>query len=216
VALWTQAASKAKDYVKEGYERLSSITGKMESIFEQMDSDRDFAKTHALNAAVQTTLGSIEGQGRDIAREYGVNSKEYQQFTENKQVALGQVQSSIEASWQQMKDAGTTSFMNAYGTAAVDLATHISYKEQQHVDILAASARYTQEYSMQLAQMQTAIAQMRGTALDDWANWIIGTPEFNMDISPFMATLSEMWPQVQQISAGEPSLVVGSSRTGRA
>ncbi len=195
VALWSQAAGKAKDYVKQGYERLSEITGKLESIFETMNTDRDFAKAHAMNAGVQSTLGSIEGQGREIAREFGVDSKEYQQFVANKGVALGQIQSNIQASWQQMKESGTTAFMTAYGTAAVDLATHVSYKEQQHVDTIAQQARYTQEYAMQNAQLQTAIAQMRGTVMDDWANWIIGTPEFNMDISPFLATLAEMMPE---------------------
>lgn len=190
--VWGAAAEQAKEYVEAAYRRTGEVVAKLEEMAADIGQNRNFAKAHDMNASVQATLGSMEASGRSIAERYGRDSKEYAQFEANKRLSLGTIQSSIHASYQKLQEAQDLNVLNAMNTAMWKMNMYTSFQEQQHVETMLATEKASQAYSLQAAQFQVGVEQLKMVGMENMANWIIETPEFVMDIQPLISILSDI------------------------
>lgn len=191
-ASYAAAGEKAEEYVQATRDRAVASTTRLDEINKSIGEGRDFAQAHAAQAAVQATIGSMNEEGRTISERYGSDSKEYQQWQARKSTTLATVNSNITTSFQQLQEAQDIAHMNASNELMWKSDMYINYQEQMHVETLMNMANYSQQYSLATAQLQVNIEQLRGAAMDDMANWIIGTPSFSMDLSPLVSIFSDI------------------------
>lgn len=189
--LWTEAAKKAGEYVEATRSRTVGTLRDLDDIFRGINTDRDYAKAHAMQAGVQATLGAMEGEGRAIAEKYGTDSKEFQVFTEKKMKSLGNMQSQIEVGYANLVEEANKNYLNARTDVATKMQMYTGFQEQQHVETLMGMARSSESYAMQSAQFLLTVEQLRMAGMDDMANWITGTPEFSMELASLMALATE-------------------------
>lgn len=197
---WGAAAEKADEYVQAARSRVGEVLGKIDEINEQIGKDRDFSKAHAMQSAVQATLGTMKAEERNILENYGTESKEYQQFVASKKVALATVQSNIHASYQQLAERQDQAYMNATVEGMTKSNMYLGFQEQQHVEMLKYKESAAQAYNLQVAQFQTGIEQMKMAGMENLANWMIETPSFTMDMTPLVTLLSDLFPTEQERS----------------
>lgn len=189
------AAEKADEYVTAARSRVGEMLGKIDELNTQIAKDRDFGKSHAMQTAVQATLGSMKNEERNILETYGTDSKEFQQFQASKRVALGTVQSNIHATYQQLSERQSQSYLGA----TVDVMTkgnmYVGFQEQQHVEMLKYKDSAKNAFNLQVAQFQTGVEQLKMAGMENLANWLIETPSFSMDMTPLVTLLTELNPQ---------------------
>lgn len=189
--LWVEAAKKAGEYVDATRSRTVQTLRELDNLFEGLNTDRDYAKAHAMQAGVQATLGAMETEGRAITEKYGVDSKEFQVFTEKKMKSLGNMQSQIEVGYANVIEEANRNYLNARTGAAEKMHMYTGFQEQQHVETLMGMARSSESYALQTSQFMLAVEQMKMAGMDDLANWMVGTPEFSMELAPLMALATE-------------------------
>jgi len=123
---------------------------------------------------------------------YGTDSKEYQQFTASKKVALGAVQSNIHATYAQLAEQQGLSYLNATSDAMTKSNMYLGFQEQQHVEMLKYKDSAKNAYNLQVAQFQTGVEQLKMAGMENLANWIIETPTFSMDMTPLVTLITEL------------------------
>lgn len=189
---WGAPIEKADEYVSAARQRVSDVLEKLDDINSQIGRDRDFSKAHAMQASVQATLGSMKAEERNIAETYGIDSKEYEQFKQSKQVALGAVQSNIHASYQQLQEKQGQTYMNVVSDAYTKSNMYLGFQEQQHVDMLRYKADAQNAYDLKVSEFEIGVEQLRMTGMENMANWIVETPTFSMDATPLMTLLADL------------------------
>jgi len=189
---WDAAAEKADEYVQASRDRVGQVLSQLDSIHEQMGKDRDFSRAHSMQAGVQASIGSMKGEERNILNQYGVNSKEYEQFYQSKQVALATMQSNIFTSYQQFTEQADIAYLNATNEAMWKQNMYTSFQEQQHVEMLKFTENAKFGYAMQKANFDVAVEQLRMNGMENFANWIVGTPNFSYDSMPLVTVLSDL------------------------
>lgn len=187
---WGAAAEKADEYVQAARSRVGEVLGKIDEINTQIDKDRDFGKSHALQASVQASLGSMKREERNIMETYGTDSKEFQQFVASKQTALATVQSNIHSTYAQLAEQQGMTYLNATADAMTKSNMYVGFQEQQHVEMLKYKEGAKNAYNLQVAQFETGIEQMKMAGMENLANWIIETPTFSMDMTPLITLMS--------------------------
>ena len=189
---WGAPIEKADDYVQAARQRVGDVLEKLDDINSQIGRDRDFSKAHAMQATVQATLGSMKAEERNIVETYGLDSKEFEQFQQSKQVALGTVQSNIHASYQQLQEKQGQNYLNVVTEANLKSNMYLGFQEQQHVDMLRYKADAQNAYDLKVSQFEIGVEQMKMAGMENMANWIIETPTFSMDATPLMMLLADM------------------------
>ena len=190
--LWVEAAKKAGEYVDATRSRTTQTLRELDTLFEGLNTDRDFEKAHAMQAGVQATLGSMETEGRAITEKYGVDSKEFQVFTKKKMKSLGNMQSQIEVGYANVIEEAGRNFLNARTGLAERMHMYTGFQEQQHVETLRGMARSSESYALQTSQFLLTVEQMKMAGMDDLANWMVGTPEFSMELGSLMASMVDI------------------------
>jgi hypothetical protein len=188
---WDAAAEKADEYVTASRARIGEVLAKLDEINEQIGLDRDFSRAHALQAGAQSVIGSMKTEERNILNQYGANSKEYEQFTQSKQVALATMQSNIFANYQQFEEQQGQTYLSATNEAMWKQNMYTSFQEQQHVEMLKYFENAKFGYAMQKAQFDIGVENLRMAGMENWANWIVGTPDFTYDSMPLVTILSD-------------------------
>lgn len=189
---WGAAAEKADEYVKASRGRVGEVLAKMDEINTQISKNRDFAKAHNMQASVQAVMGSMKSEERNIMETYGTESKEYQQFQASKLNTLATVQSNLHATYQQLAEDQGKTFLNATSDAYTKSNMYVGFQEQQHVEMLKFSSEQKATYSIQAAQLDTSIEQMKMSGMENLANWIVETPTFTIDSTPLMTLLADL------------------------
>ena len=189
---WGAAAEKADEYVKAARSRVGEVLGKIDDINTQIAKDRDFSKAHAMQASVQATLGSMKAEERNIAETYGTDSKEFQQFTKSKQVALATVQSNIHATYQQLEEQQGQTYLNVTADSMTKSNMYLGFQEQQHVEMLKYKEESKNAYNLQVSKFQVGVEQMKMAGMENLANWIIETPTFSMDVTPLVTLVADL------------------------
>jgi len=207
---FSAAAEKADDYVQAAKGRVSETLDKLDEINSQIAKDRDFSKAHAMQAAVQSSLGSMKAEERNILETYGTDSKEYQQFQQSKQVTLATIQSNIHATYQQLAEEQGKTYLSLVEDANTKSNMYLGYQEQQHVDMLKYRAEAEASYNIQVAQFQTGLEQLKMSGVENLANWIIETPTFSMDATPLITLLADL-QQTQTINEREGALAAAQT-----
>lgn len=197
---WAAPIEKADEYVQAARQRVGDVLEKLDDINSQIGRDRDFSKAHAMQASVQATLGSMKAEERNITETYGLDSKEFEQFQQSKQVALGTVQSNIHASYQQLQEKQGQTYLNVVSEAYTKSNMYLGFQEQQHVDMLRYKADAQNAYDLKVSEFEIGVEQLRMAGMENMANWIIETPTFSMDATPLMTLLNDL-AQTQQASA---------------
>lgn len=189
---WGVAAKKAGEYVQSADLRTRQALDRLDEINASISEGRDFAKAHAMNAAVQGVIGSMSELEDQTVQKYGVDSKEYQQFQAKKAQTLSTTQSQVETSYRQLAEQQSLTYMNASNELQWKEDMYSSFQEQQHVETLRYLAQANDAYDMQLSQFGLAIEQMRSAGMENMANWIVQTPVFSMDIMPLVTYASDL------------------------
>lgn len=200
---WTEAVEKADEYVTAARGRVSEVLQKLDDINKSIAKDQDFAKAHSMQAAVQATLGTMKAEERNIAENYGTNSKEYQQFQASKRTALATVQSNIQANYSALRGQQQQTYLSAVSDAYTKQNMYVGYQEQQHVDILKYRAQNEAANALQAAQMDASIEQIKMSGMENLANWIVQTPTFSMDATPLVAALADIGASLQSNQLAE-------------
>lgn len=212
--MWDAAAEKADEYVQASRARVSETLAKLDEINEQIGKDRDFAKSHAMQASAQAVIGSMKAEERNILENYGAASKEYEQFRASKQTSLAVAQSNIHANYQQFAEQQGITYMNVTNEAMWKQNMYTSFQEQQHVEMLKYMADAKAGYAIQHAQFQIGVEQLKMAGMENLANWIVGTPSFTMDSTPLITLLAEL--SEREIIGTEPTFQVGEMPGGAA
>lgn len=189
---WGAPTEKADEYVSAARQRVSDVLEKLDDINSQIGQDRDFSKAHAMQSSVQATLGSMKAEERNIVETYGLDSKEFEQFQQSKQVALGTVQSNIHASYQQLQEKQGQTYLNVVTEAYTKSNMYLGFQEQQHVDMLRYKADAQNSYDLKVSEFEIGVEQLKMSGMENLANWMIETPTFSMDATPLMMLLADM------------------------
>ena len=197
---WGASIEKADEYVSAARQRVSDVLDKLDDINSQIGQDRDFSKAHAMQSSVQATLGSMKSEERNIVETYGLDSKEFEQFQQSKQVALGTVQSNIHASYQQLQEKQGQTYLNVVSESYTKSNMYLGFQEQQHVDMLKYKADAQNSYDLKVSEFEIGVEQLKMSGMENLANWMIETPTFSMDATPLMMLLADM-AKTQQAEA---------------
>jgi len=189
---WGAAAEKADEYVRAARSRVSEVLSKLDEINNDIATNRDFSKAHAMQASVQASLGSMRAEERNIAETYGTDSKEYMQFQESKRTTLATVQSNIHANYAQLEEQQGQTYLNAVNEAYTKSNMYVGFQEQQHVEMLKYKEGAKNAYALQAAQLDVSIEQMKMVGMENLANWLIETPTFSMDATPLIGLLADL------------------------
>ena len=210
---WGAPIEKADEYVSAARQRVSDVLEKLDDINSQIGQDRDFSKAHAMQASVQATLGSMKAEERNITETYGIDSKEYEQFQQSKQVSLGAVQSNIHASYQQLQEKQGQTYLNVVTEAYTKSNMYLGFQEQQHVDMLRYKADAQNAYDLKVSQFEVGVEQMKMAGMENMANWIVETPTFSMDATPLMMLLTDIAKAQQaEVMAARTAASTGQQR----
>lgn len=193
--IWASVAEKADEYVKAAQSRTQQALDRLDKINSEISEGRDFAKAHAMQAAVQGVIGSLKQQEDQVVQRYGLESKEYQMFQMKKAQTLSTAQSQIESSHQQMAEQQGVAYMNASTELQWKEDMYSSFQEQQHVETLRYMAQANDAYDLQLSQFNLTVEQMRSAGMENMANWIVQTPVFSMDIQPLATLVAQLLPR---------------------
>jgi len=183
---WGAAAEKADEYVMAARGRVGDVLAK------KIGVDRDFSKAHSMQVAVQSSLGVMKTEERNIAENYGIDSKEYQQFQESKRTSLATLQSSIHANYAQLQEQQNITYLNTVSEAYTKSNMYVGFQEQQHVEMLKFKEESKNAYALQATQLEISIEQLKMSGMENLANWIIETPTFSMDMTPLMTLLADL------------------------
>jgi hypothetical protein len=189
---WDAAAEKADEYVKAARGRVGEVLTKLDTIFDDIKTTRDFSKAHAMQASVQAVTGSMKAEERNVLQNYGADSKEYEQFRQSKIGALGTIQSNIHATYAQLEEQQKTSYLNATADAHTKSNMYVGFQEQQHVEMLKYRDDNRNAYALKAAELDASLEQMKMSGLENLANWIIETPTFTMDSTPLMTLIADL------------------------
>jgi hypothetical protein len=165
---------------------------KIDEINTQIATDRDFSKAHSMQVAVQSSLGEMKTAERNIAENYGVDSKEFMQFQESKRTSLATLQSSIHANYAQLQEQQGITYLNAVSDAYTKSNMYVGFQEQQHVEMLKFKEESKNSYALQASQLEVSIEQLKMQGMENLANWIIETPTFSMDSTPLITLISDL------------------------
>ncbi len=188
-ARWNEATEKADEYVQASRDRVQTSLKVIDDLNAEIGENRNFAKAHDMQAAVQSTIGQMNAEGRNIAETYGMDSKEYQAFTGSKKMALAGAFSNITASYHKIQEQQDLAFMSATNETQYKHNMYASYQEQQHVTTIKYMAQAQDNYDLQLAQFEVSVEGLRMAGLENIANWLVSTPTYAMDLTPFMASV---------------------------
>ena len=208
---WGAAAEKADEYVQAARSRVGEVLGKIDEINSQIAKDRDFSKAHTMQASVQSVIGSMKREERNILETYGTDSKEYQQFTASKMTALATVQSNIHSTYAQLAEQQGQIYLNATADAMTKSNMYLGFQEQQHVEMLKYKDGAKNAFNLQVAQFQTGVEQLKMAGMENLANWIIETPTFSMDVTPLLTLIGDL--QTTQLMDARTSELV-AAQTG--
>lgn len=191
-ALYARAGQEIEDYQRNVKDRAAASMAKLEETYKEMGKNRDFSQAHATQAGVQATIGTMNEEGRNVAERYGTDSMEYKEWEGRKSASLATLNSNITATYQQFRETQDNAFLNATNEQLWRSDQYASFADQSAVEGRLAIARYSDEFSLNASQLQISLEQMRGTALDDIANWIQQTPSYYMDATPTVSLLGEL------------------------
>jgi hypothetical protein len=189
---WGAAAEKADEYVQAARGRVKEVLAKIDDINSKMAVDRDFAKAHDMQASVQASLGSMKAEERNIAENYGIESKEFQQFQASKQTTLASVQSNLHARYAQLAEEQGKNYLNATAEAMTKSNMYVGFQEQQHVEMLKFKTASKNAYTLQAAQFDVGLEQMKMAGMENLANWIADTPDFTMDMASLVTGVADI------------------------
>jgi len=189
---WDEAIEKADEYVKTSRGRAAASLRVLDELNDEMGLTRNFAKAHDMQVAVQSTLGTLNSEGRQTAERYGVDSKEYQEFSAKKSQSLAVVQSNLHANYNKIQEAQDLSMLNATQESMYRHDMYVNFAEQTHVETLKAMAQNSQAYGLQVSAGLISLEQMRASGMENIANLIVSTPEFTVDMQPLVTLISEI------------------------
>lgn len=193
---WERAQEKADEYVQASRARVGEVLGKLDEINKQIGEKRDFAKSHDMQVAVQSTLNQMNSEGKAITERYGVGSAEHTQFQQSKRATLATVQSSIHANYQQIREQQNLAYMNVTNEALWKHNMYTSYQEQQHVETLRYMAQAEDQFSLQLSNLNTTVEQLKMSGAENLANWMVSTPVYSVDVLPLMNFIADSYVSV--------------------
>ena len=189
------AAEKADEYVQAARGRVGQVLDKLDETFKEFGRERNFAKAHAMQASVQAVVGSMKTEERNIAETYGTDSKEMEQFQASKQSSLATIQSNLHASYEQLAETQQNAYLNVMSDSYTKSNMYVGFQEQQHVEMLKYKTEAENAYTLQAAQANVAIEQMKMAGMENLANWLVETPTFSMDSTPLMTLIADLIPQ---------------------
>jgi hypothetical protein len=189
---WGAAAEKADEYVQAARGRVGQVLAKIDEINEQIATNRDFAKAHAMQASAQVAMQSMKAEERNIAENYGMESKEMQQFQASKQTTLASVQSNLHARYAQLEEEQGRNYLNVTSESMVKSNMYVGFQEQQHVEMLKFKEASKNAYALQAAQFDVGLEQMRMAGMENLANWLADTPDFTMDMASLVTGVADV------------------------
>jgi hypothetical protein len=212
---WNASVEKADEYVQSARTRAGQMVAKLDEINKQIGIDRDFAKAHDMQAAVQATLGAMKGEERNIAQMYGVGSKEYASFRASRINTMAQIQSQVQSNYAKLREEQQISYMGAVGEAMTQGNMFIGYNEQNHIQTMQLAAQNSSAYLMQQSEFELGIEQLRSSNMENLANWLVETPVFSLDTGPVVATIAEIMNTAATLQQPTQQQYTQASRNSR-
>jgi len=189
---WNAAVDKADEYVTAARTRVAESMAKLDGIYEQMTADQGFAKAHDMQVAVQSVMGSMKTEERNILQTYGMQSKEYESFQASKSMALGTIQSQLHGSYAKLRQEMDITYLNATNESMWKHNMYVGFQEQQHVEMLKWRQETKQAYALQYSQFEVGLEQLKGSVMENVANWIVETPNFTMESAPVVTLIADL------------------------
>ena len=191
-AMWDAPAEQADEYVTAARARVRESLATLEGINAQMGKDMGFAKAHDMQVAAQSVLGSMKTEERNILQTYGMQSKEYESFQASKSMALGTIQSQLHGSYAKLRQEMDITYLNATNESMWKHNMYVGFQEQQHVEMLKWRQETKQAYALQYSQFEVGLEQLKGSVMENVANWIVETPNFTMESAPVVTLIADL------------------------
>lgn len=188
--LWERALSKADEFVEASRGRTQEVMRMVDSLTADMLDKHEFGKSHDMQVAVQSALGQMNETESVIARRYGADSPEMQQFQQTKMGTLTGIQSNLHAAYSQLGSQLRTSVAQLMGTSATQMAMYENYHEKAAMEVYTAAAQADQVYSLQASQYLVGIEQMKMNNQTMLAEWVANTPVFTVKMGSLIAALT--------------------------
>jgi hypothetical protein len=189
---WDTALAKADEFVASAQERTKTVLSGLESKFNELNTDMSSAKAHAMQVAVQSAIGGMNGEGQVIARRYGTDSPEYEQHIQNKKSSLATMQSKIMDTYAQLGSNMSTQYLAGYAQTLSNTAMFENYNEQASLDIYKAAAAADQQYALDYSSQMAGIESLKMNNQTALAEWISATPVFSLSISSILSSVIDM------------------------
>ena len=187
--LWDVAMGKADEVVLNAQARTKTVMGDLDRLIDEIRIDRNFEKAHAMQVAVQTSLGQMNSYGDTIKRQYGVDSAEFAQFTQQKGMSLAMTQSNIHDSYAKIGAEIDQIAISATAQTSTQMAMFENYNEQAMLDVYRSAAMADQQYDLEISQQLIAIEQMKMNNQGMLAEWVANTTVFNASLSGILALI---------------------------
>ena len=186
---WERAIGKADEYVTNAQNRTVQAMNDLDNVITSMRDNMQFEKAHDMQVATQAALGQMNSYGDTIARRYGEESPEYQQFTQQKSASLATTQSSIHSTYGQLNASMNQGFLTARTGLASNMAMYENYNEQASLDVYKAAAAADQQFELNATSQLVAIEQLKMSGQTLLADWMANTPVFSMSLSGLFALM---------------------------
>jgi len=188
--LWERALAKADEYVESARQRTQDALRQMDLLTTDILKNHEFSKAHAMQAAVQASLGQMNDTEAVIARRYGANSPEMVSFRQSKMATLAGMQSSINASYEQVASQIQLASAQLQADMRQKFAMYENYQEKMALEVYTAAAQADQAYSLQAANYLVSIEQLKMNNQSMLADWIANAPVFTVKMGSLMAALT--------------------------
>lgn len=186
------AIAQAATYVEETKARTDQVRAILEGLDRDMTQEREEAKAHSAQVAVQSILGQYGREERRIADQYGLDSAEWKELQGEKSQSLAAAGSQIQVEYQRLAEAQRTNILNATVDTETKMHMYTGFQEQQHVEIMAAVAKESDAWDLNYAQSQLALEGLSMAGFSEMADYIASIPDYYIDNSEIVALMSEI------------------------
>jgi len=214
---WENVEAKADEYVQNTYDRNVEMFDRLDTLSDELTESRNSAKAHDMQVAIQSTIGAMTRQEKDIAWRYGKDSAEYQAFKGQQHQSLAVMSSNIAAKYQQFAEQAAQLRQQLTAEVGTKMAMYSNFAEQNALETAKLRANSEIQWELKLSQQKVALRQLDLAGEENLSKWYNAMPELTMNYSGLTALLANMASgrSYASVSAGGVSGSDGGGRVGQ-
>jgi hypothetical protein len=192
VAAWTKSSQSNDKYLADAYADMAKVTQTVLDLTEQYSKVPQTALVGSIVSGVTGLLQAGKSAFRAISEKYGADSKEAQEFTSNKQVAIGAMVGDLTSkAWDRTMSIRNTG-LGAYATAATALSTNVNWIRQAAMTHAENANNAIASYKFNTTAVVATNAALENTEYKFVADWYDKSYVMVPEIAPLMQQLLDI------------------------